>query len=217
MASKSIIRMTERLDQLQAGAEQLGVKLDDATAAKLLAYLALLYKWNRAYNLTAIRDESGAIPRQLLDSLSILPFIGDGSVLDIGSGGGLPGIPIAICRPHQQITLLDSNSKKTRFLNQARMELALDNLTVAQARIESWRPDTPPDIITSRAFASLSQILDWCAHLLGQGTVIVAMKGQYPADELEAIAGRKLDVAIERVIIPGMTGERHIVSIRGFC
>lgn len=208
--------MTERLDQLQAGAKQLGVALDNAMASKLLAYLDLLYKWNKAYNLTAIRDESEAVARQLLDSLSILPFIGDGSVLDIGSGGGLPGIPVAICRPDLQVTLLDSNSKKTRFLNQAKLELQLDNLEVVHNRIENWQPDTPPRVITSRAFASLKQMLDWCAHLLTPGTEIIAMKGQYPQEELVEITDRQLMTDIKKLSIPGQSGERHIVTLRGF-
>jgi 16S rRNA (guanine527-N7)-methyltransferase len=114
--------MTERIQELTKGAAQLGITVDNATAGKLLAYLDLLFKWNRAYNLTAIRDEKEAVALQLLDSLSILPFIGEGPLLDIGSGGGLPGIPIAICRPRQAVTLLDSNGKKTRFLNQASVQ-----------------------------------------------------------------------------------------------
>ncbi|MEJ2308483.1 MAG: 16S rRNA (guanine(527)-N(7))-methyltransferase RsmG [Gammaproteobacteria bacterium] len=208
--------MTDRRDELRQGAAQLGIELEDAAACKLLAFLDLLEKWNRAYNLTAIRDAGEAVARHLLDSLSILRFIGEGPVLDIGSGGGLPGIPFAICRPQQAVTLLDSNSKKTRFLNQVRLELALDNLAVVHARIEAWRPGTPPRFITSRAFASLRQMLDWCAHLLTPETTIVAMKGRYPGDELDEIADRKLSVAVEKVAIPGISGERHIVSIRGF-
>ena len=206
----------DRRDQLQQGAAQLGIELEDSATDRLLAFLDLLEKWNRAYNLTAIRDAGEALPRHLLDSLSIMSFIDDGPVLDIGSGGGLPGVPIAICRPQLEVTLLDSNSKKTRFLNQVRLELALDNLAVVHARIETWRPDTPPRIIASRAFASLRQILDWCAHLLTPETTIVAMKGRYPGEELDEIAERKLSVAVEKVAIPGMEGERHIVSIRGF-
>ncbi len=208
--------MTGRIEQLTSGAKQLGIALDNPTAEKLLAYLDLLYKWNRAYNLTAIRDEKEAIPLQLLDSLSILPFIGDGPLLDIGSGGGLPGIPIAICRPEQPITLLDSNGKKTRFLNQARLELGLENVQVVNERIEAWHPGTPPEIITSRAFARLAQILDWCGHLLTPETRLVAMKGQYPQQELEEIMEENLAVETRKVVIPGIEAQRHIVIIQGF-
>jgi len=209
--------MTERIEELTSGAKQLGIALDTATAGKLLAYLDLLHKWNRAYNLTAIRDEKQAIALQLLDSLSILPFIAEGPLLDIGSGGGLPGIPIAICRPEQPVTLLDSNGKKTRFLNQARLELGLDNVQVVHERIERWRPGTPPGIITSRAFASLAQILDWCRHLLTPETRLVAMKGQYPQTELDEIRKENLAIETREVAIPGIDAQRHIVIIHGFC
>ncbi|MEJ2315416.1 MAG: 16S rRNA (guanine(527)-N(7))-methyltransferase RsmG [Gammaproteobacteria bacterium] len=208
--------MTERIEELTKGAAQLGITLDNETAGKLLAYLDLLYKWNRAYNLTAIRDEKKAIALQLLDSLSLLPFIGEGPLLDIGSGGGLPGIPIAICRPEQPVTLLDSNGKKTRFLSQARVELGLDNVQVVNERIEAWRPGTLPGIITSRAFASLDQILDWCRHLLTPETRLVAMKGQYPQLELDEISERNLEIEVEQVSIPGIDAQRHIVIIHGF-
>jgi 16S rRNA (guanine527-N7)-methyltransferase len=216
ICKKKTILMTDRLEQLQKGAAQLGIDLDEATADKLLAFLDLLYKWNKAYNLTAIRDEREAVPRQLLDSLAILPFIDEGPVLDIGSGGGLPGIPLAICRPGLRVTLLDSNSKKTRFLNQAKLELQLGNLDVVHARIENWQPDEPPRIITSRAFASLKQMLDWCAHLLTAQTRLVAMKGQYPQQELDEIDDRGLEITVQRVSIPGSAAERHIVTVSGF-
>ncbi|MDX1346028.1 MAG: 16S rRNA (guanine(527)-N(7))-methyltransferase RsmG [Sedimenticolaceae bacterium] len=208
--------MTGRIEQLTRGASQLGIELDKATAEKLLAYLDLLYKWNRAYNLTAIRDEKEAVALQLLDSLSILPFIGDGPLLDIGSGGGLPGIPIAICRPEQPTTLLDSNGKKTRFLKQARLELGLENVQVIHERIENWHPGTLPKIITSRAFASLAQILDWCRHLLTPETRLVAMKGQYPQEELDEIREENLGIETRKVAIPGIDAQRHIVIIHGF-
>ena len=208
--------MRERSEQLTSGAAKLGITLDEDAAGKLLAYLDLLYKWNKAYNLTAIRNEEEAIPRQLLDSLSILPFINEDPLLDIGSGGGLPGIPIAICRPGQKVTLLDSNSKKTRFLNQARLELGLDNLQVVNERIEAWRPEIPPGIITSRAFTSLGQMLEWCRHLLSPETRLVAMKGQYPQQELDEIRERNLEIEIEQVSIPGIDAQRHIVIIHGF-
>ena len=208
--------MTGRIEQLTSGAKQLGIELENATAEKLLAYLDLLYKWNRAYNLTAIRDEKAAIPLQLLDSLSILPFIGEGPLLDIGSGGGLPGIPIAICHPGQEITLLDSNGKKTRFLNQARLELDLGNVQVIHERIENWHPVTPQKIITSRAFASLAQILDWCRHLVTPETRLVAMKGQYPQQELDEIREQNLGIEVREVAIPGIDARRHIVIIDGF-
>ena len=208
--------MPDRKSKLIDGAALLGVSLEKEKAEKLLDYLDLLFKWNRAYNLTAIRDPDEAVSRQLLDSLSLLPFLGEGPLLDIGSGGGLPGIPIAICRPDQAVTLLDSNGKKTRFLNQAKHELQLDNLAVVHARAEEWQPETPPAIITSRALSGLQQILDWCNHLVTPETTILAMKGQYPREELDAIHDRNLDIRVEEIWVPGETAERHLVIIRGF-
>ena len=175
-----------------------------------------MYKWNKAINLTDSRDPLKMVALQLLDSLAALPFIHKAPLLDIGSGGGLPGIPIAIARPQLDVTLLDSNGKKTRFLTQAKLTLQLDNVTVTQSRIEAWQPPTPPLSITCRALATLQQIIGWTQHLLAPQSEIIAMKGQYPHQELDEIAGQDLNIDVHPVNIPGTTAQRHIVCISGF-
>ncbi|MEN8214263.1 MAG: 16S rRNA (guanine(527)-N(7))-methyltransferase RsmG [Pseudomonadota bacterium] len=208
--------MIDQASILERGVEALGIDLSREQQQLLLDYLALLNKWNRAINLTAIRDPRQMVPLQLLDSLTLLPFIRKAPLLDIGSGGGLPGIPLAIARPGLDITLLDSNGKKSRFLTQAKATLQLQNLSVANTRVEAWQPSQPPLTITCRALGSLSQIIAWTQHLLTPESEIIAMKGQYPQRELEEIAERDLAIVVHPVTIPGITAERHIVCISGF-
>ena len=208
--------MNDWKKQLKRGSEALGLTLTDEQQQQLLDYLLLLEKWNRAYNLTAIRDPQKMVAMQLLDSLATMPFIPDGDLADVGSGGGAPGIPLAIAQPQRQVTLLDSNGKKTRFLNQARMQLGLGNVAVVQSRLESWRPPVPPRTIISRAFTDLPQMLDWLRHLLTPESTLLAMKGQYPHDEIAAIAGEGVDVEVIPLTVPGVEGERHLVCVTGF-
>ncbi|OOZ40163.1 16S rRNA (guanine(527)-N(7))-methyltransferase RsmG [Solemya elarraichensis gill symbiont] len=200
-------------EELARGVEALGLTLSQAQQKKLLDFLALLYKWNSAYNLTAIRDQEQAVALQLLDSLAILPLLPEGPILDIGSGGGLPGIPLAIAKPDTQITLLDSNSKKTRFLTQAKLELGLDNLSVMHSRIEAWQPETMPVAITSRAFAELGRMLDWTRHLLEAGAQLFAMKGVKPQQEIDALKGMPLEIEVTSLQVPGIDAHRHLVRI----
>ncbi len=201
---------------LERGVAALGIELSAQQQQLLLDYLSLLNKWNKAVNLTAIRDPRQMVALQLLDSLAILPYIRQPPLLDIGSGGGLPGIPVAIARPQFDVTLLDSNGKKTRFLTQAKLVLQLDNVTVAQSRIEAWQPTPPPLTITCRALSSLQQIISWTQHLLTPESEIIAMKGQYPHQELQEIADQDLNIDIHPLSIPGVAAERHIVCISGF-
>ncbi|MEW6591439.1 MAG: 16S rRNA (guanine(527)-N(7))-methyltransferase RsmG, partial [Pseudomonadota bacterium] len=155
--------------QLKAGIAALGLALPDGAAAKLLAYLALLDKWNRVYNLTAVRDAERMVSHHLLDSLAAVPFFKGEKVLDVGSGGGLPGIPLAIARPDLQVTLIDSIAKKTAFLLQAKAELGLSNLNVVTSRVEDYKPATGFDVITSRAFSDLREFVTLTRHLLNPG------------------------------------------------
>ena len=208
--------MIDQAGILERGVEALGIELSARQQQLLLDYLSLLNKWNRAINLTAIRDPRQMVALQLLDSLAVLQFIRKAPLLDIGSGGGLPGIPIAIARPQLDVTLLDSNGKKTRFLTQAKLTLQLDNVTVTQSRIEAWQPSKPPLSITCRALSTLQQILDWTQHLLTPASEIIAMKGRYPHQELEEIADQELNIDIHPLTIPGVSAERHIICIRGF-
>ncbi|OOY52681.1 16S rRNA (guanine(527)-N(7))-methyltransferase RsmG [Solemya velum gill symbiont] len=203
----------DQKEELARGIEALGVTLSQEQQKKLLDFLALLYKWNSAYNLTAIRDQEQAVALQLLDSLAILPLLPEGPILDIGSGGGMPGIPLAIARPETQITLLDSNSKKTRFLTQAKLELGLDNMSVMHSRIEAWQPQTMPVAITSRAFAELECMLDWTYHLLEKGAQLFAMKGINPQQEIDALKGMPLEIEVTPLQVPGIDAHRHLVRI----
>ena len=172
---------------LRRGCEALELDTDERRQALLLDYLQLLHKWNRAYNLTAVRDPAEMVTRHLLDSLAVAPFLDGRRFLDVGTGAGLPGVPLAIQRPDLAFHLLDSNGKKTRFLFQVKTALALDNMTVHHARAESFRPEVPFDAVLSRAFTSLAEMVAVCGHTLAPGGRYLAMKGAYPADELAAL------------------------------
>ena len=177
----------------------MGLELSAQQQTSLLDYLALMRKWNKAYNLTAINDLEQMVIRHLLDSLSILPFIGSSPVLDVGSGAGLPGIPLAIALPHQQFILLDSNGKKIRFLTQAKIDLALKNIDIVHARVEDFQPTAPIAVVTCRAFAALNAILDSTRHLLTSTSRVLAMKAKQEDTKLpagyEQVAVHELEVA----------------------
>lgn len=203
---------------LKTGLKKLNLELSDDKIELLLAYHALLVKWNKAYNLTAVRDPEEMISRHLLDSLSIIPHVDGERILDVGTGPGLPGIPLAICFPEKQLVLLDSNGKKTRFLTQAKIELKLDNMTPVQSRIESFEaPAIAPDgfdSITSRAFATLKDMVDGSIHLLKEGGYFYAMKGLYPNDEIGELDSRTSVVDCVALHVPGEEAERHLVKIK---
>lgn len=202
--------------ELEEGARQLDVELNDVRRDQLLAYLALLSKWNKAYNLTAVRDTAEMVSRHLLDSLSVVPHVQPGGSrwLDVGSGGGMPGIPLAILFPERHFTVLDSNGKKTRFLTQVKLELKLANLEVVHSRVEQFRPSQPFSGITSRAFSSLEDFTNWTRHLGDIESVWLAMKGVQPDDELQALPA---DFELERCVVlkvPGCQGQRHLLILR---
>ena len=178
--------------------------------------MRLLAKWNQAYNLTAVRDPAQMIPRHLLDSLAALPYVQGPRVLDVGSGAGLPGIPLALARPDWQLTVLDSNSKKTRFLTQAKAELKLTGFEVVHARVEDFRPPEGFDTVITRAVGRMSAVLAGCRPLIRPGGRFVALKGEYPADELAELkdyapADTRTEVA--RLSVPGLKAERHVVVL----
>ena len=199
---------------VQRGAAQLEIELGSDQLQRLMEYLQLLNKWNKAYNLTSIRQLESMVPLHLLDSLVVHPRVqGASRLIDVGTGPGLPGMVLAIMNPELPITLLDSNGKKTRFLFQARTALKLDNVTIVNDRVEAYQPTERFDMIVSRAFASLQDMTHWCRHLLVDGGCFLAMKGQYPEAELTAIAhDYRLDHT-EAVSIPGVDGERHLLRI----
>ncbi|WP_343575949.1 16S rRNA (guanine(527)-N(7))-methyltransferase RsmG [Pseudomonas sp.] len=204
-------------DELARGIETLGLNIDAATQQRLLDYLALLAKWNKAYNLTAVRDVDEMVSRHLLDSLSIVARFeaaGGERWLDVGSGGGMPGIPLAILFPGKSLTLLDSNGKKTRFLTQVKLELKLDNLQVIHSRVEAFQPELPFNGIVSRAFSSLEDFTNWTRHLGDAHTNWLAMKGVHPSEELAALPEDFRVEAEHALAVPGCQGQRHLLILR---
>jgi len=202
---------------LESGLRELG--LDPAFAEPLLAYLALLARWNQTYNLTAVRDPHEMVGKHLLDSLAMHPFVDalaarGGSLADLGTGPGLPGIPLAIVKPGLKVTLVESNGKKARFLREAVRQLGLKDVRVAEARIEAVAEPGAYDAITARALATLPLILELGGHLLKPDGVLLAMKGVYPADEIAALPAGWTVTAAHPLRVPGVTGERHLIEVR---
>ena len=207
-----------RQEQLSSGLVALGIDLSAEVQTRLLAYATFLEKWNRTYSLTALRDPKRAVSHHLLDSLAILPFVTALNLLDVGSGGGQPGIPLAIARPDLEVTLLDSNGKKVAFLKQAVIELGLKNVQVISARVEDYRPEAFFAAITSRAFAELADFVGLTKHLLAPSGAWLAMKGQRPDAEIAKLPAGASGVSVSevhRLNVPGVDGERHLVVIRG--
>ena len=200
--------------KLQSGLKEMGLDLSGEQQDKLLAYVEMLKKWNKTYNLTALRNESQIISHHLLDSLTLPPYLeGAQTMLDVGSGGGQPGIPAAVCRPDLQITLLDANTKKTSFLQQAAIELELKNVRVVSGRVEAVQ-GLRADVITSRAFAELADFVNWTAHLLQDGGCWAAMKGVYPAAEIDSLPDSVCVERVDKIRVPQLNAERHMVILR---
>jgi 16S rRNA (guanine527-N7)-methyltransferase len=201
--------------RLAQAAEQMSVSLSAQQQTLLLEYLALFARWNSAYNLSAVRDPAEMLERHIIDSLSVVNLCGADSepLLDVGSGGGLPGIPLAIMHPQRPVTLLDSNGKKTRFLFQVATQLPLPNVTVVNERLESYEPAVPFAAVTSRAFASIDDMVAGSEHLLAPGGRFYAMKGKFPEDELSALPkGIKVD-RVHTLSVPGCDADRHLVVL----
>jgi 16S rRNA (guanine527-N7)-methyltransferase len=201
--------------KLAAGLRELGVAAEPAQESTLLAYLELLRKWNQVYNLSAIRETESMVEQHLLDSVSILPFVRSArSIVDVGSGAGLPGIPLAVMRTDARVTVLDSSHKKTAFLRQASLELGLKNVCVVSERVETWKPAAHFDVVVSRAFADLPEFVDLAGHLCRRGGAVLAMKGLYPHEELTRIPeGFFLD-RVEELTVPYLGARRHLVLLR---
>lgn len=203
--------MASLAESLRAGLAQLpGPALDAAQVAQLLAYLDQLARWNRTYNLTAVRDPAEMVTRHILDSLTVLPWIPGGRLLDAGTGAGLPGIPLAIALPELRVTLLDSAGKKVRFLRHVCRELPLGNAEPLQARLETYAAEAPYDAIVSRAFASLAAFASAARHLAGAAPLL-AMKGRYPEEELAALPDWVRLESVEALAVPGLQEQRHLV------
>lgn len=195
--------------------------LDIITPAKvalLLDYLGLFIKWNKTYNLSAIRDPEEMLYKHLIDSLVTVPYVAANSwaqaIADVGTGGGLPGIPLAICFPERKFTLLDSAGKKMRFLFQVKQSLALENVDLQNLRVENYQPMDLYDVVTSRAFASLQDMTKWCDHLLANNGCFWAMKGVFPEDELRAVEKSYIVEQKLQLNVPGLEGERCLISLK---
>jgi 16S rRNA (guanine527-N7)-methyltransferase len=179
----------------------------------LLDYLALLQKWNRIYNLTAVREPAKMVSHHLLDALAVVPQVAAASVLDVGSGAGVPGIPLAIALPRIHVTLLDASQKKTAFLRQAKLELQLANVAVECARAEDWRPGRTFEFVISRAFSELAAFVAVAGRHVAQGGRLAAMKGAYPREEIARLpAGWRLERALP-IAVPGLRAQRHVLLI----
>ena len=192
---------------LDQGVKGLGLEL---SCDGLLHYLSLLYKWNQAYNLTAVRDMESMVTRHVLDSLAILPWVKGPRVLDVGTGPGLPGVPLALANPALHVVLLDSNGKKIRFLQEVKRALSLDNVEIIQTRVESYQPIQTFDTVTSRAFSELQHMLNCTQHLIATDGIWLAMKGRYPEAELTNI---DRNYQIESYTVAGTDGERCCIII----
>jgi 16S rRNA (guanine527-N7)-methyltransferase len=201
---------------LERGALELGIALEERAVERLLAYLALMAKWNKTYNLTAVRDPLAMVSHHLLDSLAVLPHLpmAVGTLADAGSGAGLPGIPLAIARPEWAVVLAEANQKKAAFLRQATIELQLHNASVHEGRVETWHPTPRFAIVISRAFARLAQFARACAHLLSSEGALVAMKGELRQDELAELAGCDWQCTSVELRVPLLDAVRHMVICR---
>lgn len=204
---------TDLEERLNEGLAQLGVPADTARTACMLRYLDLLQRWNQAYNLTSITEPLDMVVRHILDSATARPCLHGKAVLDAGSGAGLPGIPLALLEPERHFTLLDSVGKKVSFLRQAVLELKLPNVTPVQARLEAWEPSQRFDTVICRALGSLAELAQLCGRLLAPAGRLVAMKGRFPAGEIDELPAGWRVTSASRVEVPGLAAERHIVVL----
>ena len=206
--------MLTQQQELETGLRELDLNCSALQLEKLLKYLELLQRWNKAFNLTAIRDPLQMVRLHLLDSLAIHPYVqGLKSIIDVGTGPGLPGIPLAILNPEINFTLLDSNGKKTRFLFQAISELKLSNVSEINHRVEAYQPNQLFDAVISRAFSSISDMLNQCDHLVSDQGCFLAMKGKKPDSELSQMTKAYKVVEVNEVNVPLIDSERHLIKI----
>ncbi|EBY1290882.1 16S rRNA (guanine(527)-N(7))-methyltransferase RsmG, partial [Salmonella enterica subsp. enterica serovar Give] len=200
--------MLNKLSRLLADA---GISLTDHQKTLLVAYVDMLHKWNKAYNLTSVRDPNEMLVRHILDSIVVAPYLQGQRFIDVGTGPGLPGIPLAIVLPDAHFTLLDSLGKRVRFLRQVQHELKLENITPVQSRVEAYPSEPPFDGVISRAFASLNDMVSWCHHLPGEKGRFYALKGQLPGDEIASLPDDFSVESVEKLRVPHLEGERHLV------
>ncbi|ECR6955045.1 TPA: 16S rRNA (guanine(527)-N(7))-methyltransferase RsmG, partial [Salmonella enterica subsp. enterica serovar Typhimurium] len=195
--------MLNKLSRLLADA---GISLTDHQKTLLVAYVYMLHKWNKAYNLTSVRDPNEMLVRHILDSIVVAPYLQGQRFIDVGTGPGLPGIPLAIVLPDAHFTLLDSLGKRVRFLRQVQHELKLENITPVQSRVEAYPSEPPFDGVISRAFASLNDMVSWCHHLPGEKGRFYALKGQLPGDEIASLPDNFSVESVEKLRVPQLEG-----------
>ena len=208
---KQVFTVHNKLSRLLADA---GISLTDHQKNQLIAYVDMLHKWNKAYNLTSVRDPNEMLVRHIMDSIVVAPYLQGERFIDVGTGPGLPGIPLSIVRPEAHFMLLDSLGKRVRFLRQVQHELALTNITPVQSRVEEFPSEPPFDGVISRAFASLNDMVSWCHHLPGQNGRFYALKGQLPEDEIASLPAEFSIESVEKLRVPQLDGERHLVVIK---
>lgn len=200
--------------ELEKGAESLKLSLDESKIQAFVDYLALFHKWNQAYNLSAIRNPDDMPRRHILDSLSVLPYVQTyKKIVDVGTGAGLPGIPLAISMPDSHLSLVDTNGKKTRFLFQVVHSLGLKNVEIAHTRVEAWQVPDKFDAVICRAYSSLPGIVESCGHLLATEGKILAMKGVIPTDELREVEKHYIVEHVYALSVPGLEGERNLIVL----
>lgn len=202
------------LNKLSRLLDEAGISLTDHQKNQLVAYVDMLNKWNKAYNLTSVRDPNEMLVRHILDSIVVAPHLEGARFIDVGTGPGLPGIPLSIVRPECQFTLLDSLGKRVRFLKQVQHELKLENITPVQSRVEEFPTEPPFDGVISRAFASLNDMVSWCHHLPGEQGRFYALKGMMPEEEIALLPSKYAVEKSVKLKVPQLTGERHLVIIK---
>lgn len=202
------------LNKLSRLLDEAGISLTDHQKNQLVAYVGLLDKWNKAYNLTSVRDPNEMLVRHILDSIIVAPYLQGSRFIDVGTGPGLPGIPLAIVCPESHFTLLDSLGKRVRFLRQVQHELKLDNVTPVQSRVEAFPAEPPFDGVISRAFASLNDMVSWCHHLPAANGQFYALKGLAQKEEMESLPEGYDIVEVIELHVPRLEGERHLVVIK---
>lgn len=203
--------MLQRLNGLLM---QAGIVITDTEKTQLVQLVELLHKWNKAYNLTSVRDPDAMLVKHILDSLVVSPHLHGERFIDVGTGPGLPGLPLAIINPDKQFVLLDSLGKRINFIRQVIQELGLTNVTPVKSRVEEYQPDVGFDCVLSRAFASLEDMLSWCHHLPSEQGSFLALKGQYPEQELAQLPANIRLVACHELRVPELEGERHLLEFK---
>jgi 16S rRNA (guanine527-N7)-methyltransferase len=202
---------------LTSGLDALSLELSDMQQQQLVDYVVMIDKWNKAYNLTSVRDPKQMMVKHILDSLAIVPYLSDSAdenIIDVGTGPGLPGMPLAIAFPNKSFTLLDSLGKRVRFMTQCVHSLKLTNVTPVQSRVEEHNGEKPYDIVLSRAFASLKDMLHWCEHLVDSEGQFLALKGQFPQEEIDEVSDHFQVSRTENLTVPNLVGERHLVWLK---